>query len=104
MDLPSDIDIPLKEVQIPATPSAEGSSLATPAVDAADCVRAVLKYRNDDGRNSILAVAKAVHHDFGQFNSSLAVSLAPADLEDMKSNSNIDWFEGDGKVIYCSIR
>lgn len=55
-------------------------------------------------REAILAVAKTVHHDFGQFNQSLSVSLTSSNLKDIKSNPNVDWFEGDGRVIYCSIR
>jgi len=67
-------------------------------------VRAVLKYRNDEGRDAILALSKTVYHDFGPFNHSLAVSLTSSNLKDIKSDPNVDWFEGDGKVIYCSIR
>lgn len=55
-------------------------------------------------RNAILAAVKTVHHDFGPFNNSLAVSLTLGNLKDIKTNPNVDWFEGDGKVIYCSIR
>ena len=55
-------------------------------------------------RAAILAAAKTVHHDFGPFNDSLAVSLTLGNLEDIKTNPNVDWFEGDGRVIYCSIR
>lgn len=55
-------------------------------------------------RNAILDIATTVHHDFGQFNESLSVSMAPSKLEELKSNPNVDWFEGDGRVIYCSIR
>ena len=55
-------------------------------------------------REAILAASKTVHHDFGVFNQSLAVSLTASNLEEIKKNSNVDWFEGDGRVIYCSIR
>ena len=100
---PSILDIPVKKVvhQSPA-------NVATAAQDGAprddELVRAVLKYLNEDGRNAILSVAKALHHDFGPFNESLAVSLFACDLENLKSDANVEWFEGDGKVIYCSIR
>ncbi|KAL3793322.1 hypothetical protein HJC23_003832 [Cyclotella cryptica] len=100
---PSILDIPVKKIlhQSPANISA-----ATPdgAPRDDEPVRAVLKYRNEDGRNAILSAAKTVHHDFGPFNESLAVSLLACDLEKLKLDANVEWFEGDGKVIYCSIR
>ena len=55
-------------------------------------------------RKAILDMAINVHHDFGKFNSSLSVSLTPSNLALVKSNPNVNWFEGDGRVIYCSIR
>mmetsp|Transcript_58964 Transcript_58964/g.125253 ORF Transcript_58964/g.125253 Transcript_58964/m.125253 type:complete len:87 (-) Transcript_58964:2797-3057(-) len=55
-------------------------------------------------RKAIIDAASSVHHDFGPFNQSLAVSLLLSDLEDIKSNPNVEWYEGDGRVIYCSIR
>ncbi len=97
-DLPTQVKIPPRVTQQAAV-SEVAASPSEPAK-----VRAVLKYNNNDGRQSILAVAKTIHHDFGEFNSSMAVSLSPADLEDIKKNPNVDWFEGDGRVIYCSIR
>lgn len=45
-----------------------------------------------------------MHHDFSQFNDTIVVSVKQGDLEIIKKNPNVDWFEGDGKVIYCSIR
>lgn len=95
-------DVPL-QVQFPVPSVKDEVSSATPTADG-EFVRAVLKYRNDDGRDAILALAKTVYHDFGPYNHSLAVSISPSDLEGIKSNSNVDCFEGDGKVIYCSIR
>jgi hypothetical protein len=97
-DLPTQVEIP-SATRTQSTLKAEASSES-----ATTTVRAVLKYSNDDGRNAILSVAKTLHHDFGVFNSSLAVSLSPSDLETIKKNPNVDWFEGDGRVIYCSIR
>ncbi|KAL9191325.1 hypothetical protein ACHAXT_001031 [Thalassiosira profunda] len=105
MSLPSDIPL---QVHVPTgggSPFAKAPARQPEAEVAAEgCVRAVLKYRNEEGRKAILSVAKMVHHDFGPFNESLAISLSPADLEGIKTNTNIDWFEGDGRVIYCSIR
>ncbi len=100
-DIPSDLPT---QVKIPAAGVTQPLAASNVAASPPAKVRAVLKYRNYDGRESILAVATNVHHDFGDFNSSLAVSLAPADLEIIKKNPNVDWFEGDGRVIYCSIR
>ena len=101
-DIPSDLPTQVKIPSAGVTQPLASDVAASPSEPAK--VRAVLKYRNNDGRESILAVAKSVHHDFGEFNSSMAVSLSPADLEDIKKNPNVDWFEGDGRVIYCSIR
>mmetsp|Transcript_9618 Transcript_9618/g.14268 ORF Transcript_9618/g.14268 Transcript_9618/m.14268 type:complete len:106 (-) Transcript_9618:149-466(-) len=98
-DLPTQVKIPSAGVTQPLAVSEVAASPNEPAK-----VRAVLKYRNNDGRESILAVAKNIHHDFGEFNSSVAVSLSAADLEIIRKNPNVDWFEGDGRVIYCSIR
>jgi hypothetical protein len=98
-DLPTQVNFPSAAITQPPALSEVAAETSEPAK-----VRAVLKYRNNDGRESILAVAKNVHHDFGEFNSSLAVSLSSADLETIKKNPNVDWFEGDGRVIYCSIR
>eukprot|EP00578_Thalassiosira_sp_NH16_P023056 CAMPEP_0181087050 /NCGR_PEP_ID=MMETSP1071-20121207/6070_1 /TAXON_ID=35127 /ORGANISM="Thalassiosira sp., Strain NH16" /LENGTH=117 /DNA_ID=CAMNT_0023168921 /DNA_START=39 /DNA_END=392 /DNA_ORIENTATION=+ len=110
-EIPSDVDIPL-QVQVPTAPSLTtgkggGDSSANnkpEEVDGEELVRAVLKYSTADGREAILAVAKTVHHDFGPFNQSLAVSLSSINLDSIKSNPHVDWFEGDGRVIYCSIR
>lgn len=102
-DIPSDLPTQVKIPAAGVTQPLAASNIAASPIEPAK-VRAVLKYRNYDGRESILAVAKNVHHDFGEFNSSLAVSLSPADLETIKKNPNVDWFEGDGRVIYCSIR
>ncbi|KAL3781463.1 hypothetical protein ACHAW5_009654 [Stephanodiscus triporus] len=100
--IPSDIGIHL-QVQVPAH-SSVGNFFSVEPTSGGGFVRAVLKYNNEDGRNAILAAAKTVHHDFGPFNNSLAVSLTLDNLKDIKTNPNVDWFEGDGKVIYCSIR
>jgi len=100
-DVPSGSGIPL-QVQVPTLLSAGGNSSVEPSDG--EFVRAVIKYNNENGRTAILAAAKTVHHDFGTFNNSLAISLTLADLEEIKTNPNVDWFEGDGRVIYCSIR
>ena len=105
-DIPSDLPT---QVKFPSSasitqPPAVSEVAAAPIIEEQARVRAVLKYRNNEGRESILAVAKNIHHDFGEFNSSVAVSLSSADLETIKKNPNVDWFEGDGRVIYCSIR
>lgn len=55
-------------------------------------------------RDAILLASTTVHNDFGQLNQTLVVSLSPDNLEKMKSDANVEWFEGDGRVIYCSIR
>ena len=57
-----------------------------------------------EGWEAILFVAKTVHHDFGLFNQTLAVSLPASDLEEIKSDKNVEWFEGNVRVINCSIR
>ena len=99
-DLPTQVNFPPVAVtQLPALSEVAAEASSEPAK-----VRAVLKYINNDGRQSILAVATNVHHDFGDFNSSLAVSLSSAYLETIKKNPNVDWLEGDGRGIYCSIR
>lgn len=99
---PAILDIPLK-VEKPVSPI---TTTPIPVIEAKgdEIVRAVLKYHNEDGRKAILAVATTIHHDFGAFNESLSVSLVQADLDKLKENENVEWFEGDGKVMYCSIR
>jgi hypothetical protein len=99
--LPTVLDIPLKVEKTQQTPT---PSLSTTAAKDDDLVRAVLKYHNEKGRNAILSVAKTIYHDFGQYNQSLSVALIQNDLDKLKEDSNVEWFEGDGKVIYCSIR
>lgn len=106
--VPSDLDIPL-QVQVPNAGQSSGkggvpSSGKLAVASGGESVRAVLKYNNDEGRKAILDMAINVHHDFGKFNSSLSVSLTPSNLALVKSNPNVNWFEGDGRVIYCSIR
>ena len=64
----------------------------------------MLRYHNQEGRKAILAVAKTIHHDFGAYNESLAISVSSSDLDTLKKDGNVEWYEGDGKVIYCSIR
>lgn len=102
-DLPIQVKIPFSIVAQPPSP-VEKEAAANSNEPATTVVRAVIKYNNDEGREAILSMAKTVHHDFGSFNSSLSVSLAPTDLDVIKKNPNVDWFEGDGRVIYCSIR
>mmetsp|Transcript_10772 Transcript_10772/g.19533 ORF Transcript_10772/g.19533 Transcript_10772/m.19533 type:complete len:108 (-) Transcript_10772:154-477(-) len=102
-DIPSALDIPLQvQVRRPSSLDARNASV-TPTADG-DSVRAILKYHNDEGRRAIIASSLSVHHDFGPLNQSLAVSLSLSNLESIKSNPNVEWFEGDGRVIYCSIR
>lgn len=107
MTVPSHLDIP-REVQVSSAPTSSSSQEIVGNREgdrkATDEVRAVLKYNNSDGRDEIFAIAIAVHHDFSQFNDTIVVSVKQGDLEIIKKNPNVDWFEGDGKVIYCSIR
>lgn len=102
---PTILDIPVK---IDASSSARHSiinqSAPVQAVEGDEVVRAVLKYHNKEGRDAIMSAAKTIHHDFGPFNESLSVSLLEVELDKLKSDVNVEWFEGDGKVIYCSIR
>jgi|Transcript_5486 hypothetical protein len=102
-EIPSSLNIPLR-VKIPSNPSIEAQTHANPSMGANQLVRAVLKYHNEEGRTTILSVAKSIHHDFGQWNQSLSVSVLPEDLEKLKLEKNVEWFEGDGRVFYCSIR
>mmetsp|Transcript_17403 Transcript_17403/g.31477 ORF Transcript_17403/g.31477 Transcript_17403/m.31477 type:complete len:110 (+) Transcript_17403:112-441(+) len=104
-EVPSDLDIPL-QVQVPQlpAPSLAGGNASFKHTANDDSVRAILKYRNDEGRKAILDVANTVHHDFGPFNQTLAVSLPSSNLDEIKLNRNVEWYEGDGRVIYCSIR
>ena len=48
--------------------------------------------------------SRKIHHDFSELNGTLAISILPEDLEELKRNEGVEWFEGDGKVIYCTIR
>ena len=107
MTVPTHLDIP-RQVQIPSPrTSLRGSDVviqsSPPLVDG-EFVRAVVKYLNDEGRTAIIKAANTIHHDFSAYNQTLAISIRPKDLEELKSNPNIDCFEGDGKVRYCSIR
>ena len=77
---------------------------STPPIDDGEFVRVVVKYLNDEGRTAIIKAANTIHHDFSAYNQTLAISITPTDLEELKKNTNIDCFEGDGKVQYCSIR
>jgi hypothetical protein len=101
---PSILDIPLKVDKPPQPPTSDHSVPQSVVPHRHNVVRAVLKYRNDNGRKAILSAAKIIHHDFGAYNESLSVSVLNEDLEKLKSDDNVEWFEGDGKVIYCSIR
>ena len=104
MTVPTHLDIP-RQVQIPSPRSSlRGSVIQSTPIDDDEFVRAVVKYLNDEGRSAIIKAANTVHHDFSSYNESLAISITPTDLEELKSNPNIDCFEGDGKVMYCSIR
>ena len=107
MTVPTHLDIP-RQVQIPSPrTSLRGSDVviqSSPPIDDGEFVRAVVKYLNDEGRTSIVKAANTIHHDFSEYNQTLAISITPKDLEELKSNPNIDCFEGDGKVMYCSIR
>lgn len=100
---PSILDIPIKVERFAQSPTLNSTS-KNPVVKGDDTVRAVLKYHNEKGRNAILSAAKTIHHDFGAYNESLSVSLLQADLDKLKRDDNVEWFEGDGKVIYCTIR
>lgn len=75
-----------------------------PSASSDGSVRAVLGYRNPQGKQAILDASRKVHHDFSELNGTLAISILPEDLEELKRNEGVEWFEGDGKVIYCTIR
>ena len=95
------------QVQVPGPTLSSMNNInpEIPAIrDGTSLVRAIFKYHNGKGREAILATAKIVHHDFGLHNGTMAVSLASSDLEVLKSDPNVECFEGDGRVIYCSIR
>ena len=100
---PTILDIPMRVEKLDQSPNLNS---ATQSLDVKGdgMVRAVLKYHNEKGRNVIMSAAKTIHHDFGAYNESLSVSLSQADLDKLKQDINVEWFEGDGKVIYCSIR
>ena len=102
MTVPTHLDIP-RQVQIPSPRSSLRGSVIQ-SIDDGEFVRAVVKYLHEEGRTAIINAANTIHHDFSSYNQTLAISIAPKDLEELKSNPNIDCFEGDGKVMYCSIR
>ena len=62
------------------------------------------RYHNPQGRQAIVDASRKIHHDFSELNGTLAISILPEDLEELKRNEGVEWFEGDGKVIYCTIR
>mmetsp|Transcript_8681 Transcript_8681/g.18540 ORF Transcript_8681/g.18540 Transcript_8681/m.18540 type:complete len:105 (-) Transcript_8681:248-562(-) len=93
------------QVQVPNTvANSTISNVGRISFSEAPIQRAIFKYKNEEGRKKIIDTAKVVHHDFGQFNETLAVSVTTSDLESLKSDPDLEWFEGDGRVIYCSIR
>ena len=105
MTVPTHLDIP-RQVQIPS-PRSRGSNVVIQSslpLDDGEFVRAVVKHLNDEGRTAIIKAANTIHHDFSKYNQTLAISITSKDLEELKSDPNIDCFEGDGKVMYCSIR
>jgi hypothetical protein len=74
----------------PSSASSAGQALAM----------ANVKYRNEAGRQAILAAAEAVNHDFGLLCEVLNVSIGQDDLARLAADSNIAWVDREGAVHF----
>lgn len=89
----------------PATTSSEALSKpaaggCAPASSTA-AVTANVRYRNDQGRQAVLAVARSINHDFSALTSIMNVTLGSvADLDVLTANEDIEWVDKNGAVFF----
>ena len=88
----------------PATTSSEALSKpaaggCAPASSTA-AVTANVRYRNDQGRQAVLAVARSINHDFSALTSIMNVTLGSvADLDVLSASEDIEWVDKNGAVF-----
>ena len=64
-------------------------------------VTANVRYRNDQGRQAVLAVARSINHDFSALTSIMNVTLGSvADLDALSANEDIEWVDKNGAVFF----
>ena len=59
-----------------------------------------IKYKNQCGREAILAASTAVHHDFGALTSILNVTLPSDAIALLERDPNVEWVDGNGAVYF----
>ena len=63
-------------------------------------VKANIKYKNEAGRAAVLAISETLHHDFGQLNNIINVTLPASELESLEENPDVVWIDRSGAVYF----
>lgn len=63
-------------------------------------VKANIKYKNEAGRAAVLAISETLHHDFGQLNNIINVTLPASELESLAENPDVVWIDRSGAVYF----
>jgi len=62
--------------------------------------KANIKYNNEAGRAAILAVCQTLHHDLGQLNNIVNVTVPADELEILAENPDVAWIDRSGAVFF----
>lgn len=63
-------------------------------------MKANIKYNNEAGRAAVLAVCETLHHDFGQLNNIINVTLPADELDTLAENPDVTWIDRSGAVYF----
>jgi len=59
-----------------------------------------IKYKNQSGREAVLATCSEVHHDFGALASVINATIPLKDFDTLSSHPDIAWVDRDGAVHF----
>ena len=62
--------------------------------------KANVKYNTEAGRAAVLAVCQTLHHDFGQLNSIINVTLPAHELDNLAEHPGVSWIDRSGAVYF----
>ena len=75
-------------------------TLHSPRITEHQVAKANIKYKNEAGRAAVLAVCETLHHDFGQLNNIINVTLPASELESLAENPDVVWIDRSGAVYF----
>ena len=84
----------------PSTISQQAKTSQPPQNKEHQVAKANIKYNNEAGRAAVLAVCETLHHDFGQLNNIINVTLPASELERLAENPDVAWIDRSGAVYF----